>query len=43
LDDDEEVPQFALDNNLDCVLNIADIQDVVDNAKQQRPQCSESD
>jgi len=43
LEDNEETPQFAIDNNLIYVLSVADIQDIVDNAKQQRPQCSVSD
>ncbi|MBC2582959.1 hypothetical protein [Clostridium sp. DJ247] len=43
LDDNEEVPQFAIDNNLDYVLSMADIQDIVDNAYQQQPECSEID
>lgn len=42
LDEDEEVPKFAIDNNLIYVLSIADIQDIVDNTNQQR-QCSELD
>ncbi|MEC0268309.1 DUF7716 domain-containing protein [Paenibacillus anseongense] len=41
LEDDEEVSQFAIDNNLKLVLSHADIQSVVDNANQQRSQCSE--
>ncbi len=41
LEDDEEIPQYAIENNLMYVLSISDIQDIVDNAKQQRPQCSE--
>ena len=43
LEDDEESPQFARDNNLMYVLSIADIQDIVDNAYQQRPNCPETD
>jgi hypothetical protein len=43
LEDDEEIPQFAIENNLDRVLSIAEIQDIVDNAHQQRPNCSELD
>lgn len=43
LADDEETPQFAIDNNLIYALNMATVQDIVDNAKQQRPMCSESD
>ncbi len=43
LEDDEETPQFAIDNNLIYVLSVADIQDIVDNAKQQRSESSESD
>lgn len=36
LEPDEDDPQFAIENNLQCVLNIADIQDIVDNLKQQK-------
>lgn len=43
LDDDEELPKFALDNNFKYVLSIADVQDIVDNAQQQLMECSESD
>ena len=42
LEDDEEVPQFAIDNNLIDVLNMSEVQDIVCNANQQRVQCSES-
>ena len=42
LDKDEEFPKFTIDNNLIYVLSMADIQDIVDNANQQR-QCSELD
>ena len=42
LEEDEEMPKFALDNHLSYVLSVADIQDIVDNANQQR-QCSELD
>ncbi|MDP4147488.1 MAG: hypothetical protein Q8936_23970 [Bacillota bacterium] len=41
--EDGETPQFAIDNNLIYALNMATIQDIVNNAKQQRPQCSEAD
>jgi hypothetical protein len=43
LDEDEEIPKYAFDNNLMYVLGISDIQDIVDNAKQQVSQCSDSD
>lgn len=43
LDDDEELPKFALDKNFKYVLSIADVQDIVDNAQQQLMECSESD
>lgn len=43
LEDDEEIPQFAIENNLDLVLSIAEVQTIVDNAHQQRPHCSELD
>jgi hypothetical protein len=43
LDDNEEIPKVAAQNNYCYVLNIADIQDIVDNVKQQKPDCSEID
>ncbi|RPF54146.1 DUF7716 domain-containing protein [Aquisalibacillus elongatus] len=43
LEDDEEVPKFALDNDFKYVLSIADVQDIVDNAHQQLIECSELD
>lgn len=43
LENDEEIPKFATENNYSYVLNMADIQDIVDNVKQQRPECSELD
>ncbi|MEH7513356.1 hypothetical protein V7146_11605 [Gottfriedia acidiceleris] len=42
LDDNEEIPNFAVENNYCYVLNVADIQDIVVNVKQQRAECSES-
>ncbi|QFT87264.1 hypothetical protein FIU87_01180 [Bacillus sp. THAF10] len=41
LEDDEELPKFALDNGFKYVLSIADVQDIVDNAQQQLLECSE--
>ena len=41
--DDEETPQFAIDNNLIYVANIATVQDIVNNAKSQKLECLESD
>ncbi|MEH7355521.1 hypothetical protein V7150_18460 [Neobacillus drentensis] len=43
LEGDGDTPIFAIDNNLIFVLDIATIQDIVNNAKQQRPQCSALD
>ncbi len=43
LEDSEEVPQFALDNNLVWALNIQDVQNIFENAKQQRFLCSDTD
>lgn len=45
LDDleDEEIPQFALENNLIFVLNISNVQDIIENARQQRNDCSIND
>ncbi|MFD4704138.1 hypothetical protein ACFWM3_04635 [Gottfriedia sp. NPDC058432] len=43
LDDNEDIPKFAVQNNYCYVLNMADIQDIVDNVKQQRAECSELD
>ncbi|WP_159887523.1 DUF7716 domain-containing protein [Paenibacillus puerhi] len=40
LEDDEELPQFALENNLIYALNMSDVQDMVKNAKEQRPELS---
>ena len=38
LEDDEEVPKFATDNKLMYVLGIQDIQDIVNNAREQKAQ-----
>ncbi|MEH7353856.1 hypothetical protein V7150_09780 [Neobacillus drentensis] len=43
LEEGEEAPQFALDNNLIFVLNIQEVQDIVENANQQREECSVND
>lgn len=43
ISDDEETPQFAIDNNLIYVANIATVQDIINNAKSQKLQCLESD
>lgn len=40
LADDEEDPCFAKENNLRCVLSVADVQDIVLNMKQQKANCS---
>ncbi|NLP51955.1 hypothetical protein [Bacillus sp. RO1] len=40
LEDDGDTPKIAFDNKLIYVLDIATIQDIVNNANQQRPQCS---
>jgi hypothetical protein len=40
--DDEDTPKYAIDNNLIYVFDIATVQDIVDNAKQQLPQPTES-
>ena len=37
---DEEIPQLAIDNKLIYALSIADLQDIVENAKEQLPHCS---
>lgn len=41
LDDNEEIPQFAAQNHLTYALGIQAVQDIVNNARQQRPNCSE--
>ncbi|UNL87566.1 DUF7716 domain-containing protein [Priestia koreensis] len=43
LDDDDEIPKFARDNDFKYVLSIADVQDIVSNAQQQLIKCSELD
>lgn len=43
LEDDEEAPRFALDNNLKYVLTIQDVQDVVENIREQSPNCTDDD
>lgn len=43
LEDNGDTPKIAIDNNLIYVLDIATTQDIVNNAKQQRPQCSVPD
>jgi hypothetical protein len=43
LEDAGDTPKIAIDNKLIYVLDIATIQDIVNNANQQRPQCSASD
>ena len=43
LEDDEDLPKFALDNDFKYVLSIAAVQDIVDNARQQLIECSEKD
>ena len=43
LDDMEEVPGFALENGLQDVLGIQQIQDIVNNVKQQKSDCSSHD
>lgn len=43
LEDDGDTPKIAKENKLIYALDIATIQEIVDNAQQQRPQCSESD
>ncbi len=43
LEIDEEVPQFAIDNNLIYALSIQDVQDIVINAREQRTNCTDED
>jgi hypothetical protein len=43
LEDDEEVPKFALENKLIYVISISELQDIVSNALQQNPLCSENE
>lgn len=43
LEDDEEIPPFAFDNNLRYVLTIQEVQDVVKNIRLQNEDCSEED
>lgn len=42
-DDNEDVPKFAVENNLIYALNIQDIQGIVKNAHDQKLNCSEND
>ncbi|QFT87271.1 hypothetical protein FIU87_01215 [Bacillus sp. THAF10] len=41
LEDDEDLPKFAIDSDFIYVLSMADVQDIVDNAQQQLLKCSE--
>jgi hypothetical protein len=41
LEDDEELPKFALENDFKYMFSIADVQDIVNNAQQQLIVCSE--
>lgn len=43
LEGNEDISQFAVNNNLDYVLSMAHVQDIVANAYQQNPKCSELD
>lgn len=43
LEEDEEEPQFASENNLIYALNIHTVQDIVNNAWEQRSNCLEED
>lgn len=43
LDDDAGIPQFALDRQLAPKLAIADVQDIVLNARQQRPNATRAE
>ena len=42
-DDIDEEPRFATENNMKYLLSIQDIKDIVDNAYQQKPNCTEND
>ncbi|WP_066314730.1 hypothetical protein [Bacillus sp. FJAT-29814] len=43
LEEGEVSPQFALDNKLILVFSIQEVQDIVENANQQREKCSVND
>lgn len=43
LEIDEDVPQFAIDNNLIYSLGIHDVQDIVINAREQLTNCTDED
>jgi hypothetical protein len=43
LDEDEETPKFAIDNNLKYALTIQDVKDVVKNIREQSPECTDDD
>ena len=43
VEEDDEIPQFAKDNDLIYALEIGTIQEIVDNAYQQNPSCTIED
>lgn len=43
VDDPEEEPEFAVTNGLRYALLVSDVQDIVENAKEQKPHVTASD